>query len=71
MLLNLKRGYFIGFLIMTPETQNQTDKMQTAAIFDFDGTITYKNTTIPFLKFIDEKHFFWKFLQKAVTARKN
>ncbi|MCW8398017.1 HAD-IB family hydrolase [Legionella sp. PATHC038] len=53
---------------MTPYENNQINHVDTVAIFDFDGTITYKNTTIPFLRFIEEKHFFWKFLPKVPHA---
>ncbi|CEK10176.1 HAD-IB family hydrolase [Legionella hackeliae] len=38
------------------------------AIFDFDGTITQKNTTVPFLKFIWGYYFTWKFIKKLPNA---
>ncbi|KTD21413.1 HAD hydrolase, family IB [Legionella lansingensis] len=41
---------------------------ETVAVFDFDGTITQKNTTIPFLKFISGNHFGWKFMMKLPSA---
>ncbi len=40
------------------------DDNQTIALFDFDGTITKKSTTIPFLKFISGHSFLLKSLTK-------
>lgn len=40
------------------------DKNQVIALFDFDGTITQKSTTIPFLKFISGHSFLLKLLTK-------
>ncbi|KTD06864.1 HAD-IB family hydrolase [Legionella jamestowniensis] len=40
----------------------------TVAIFDFDGTITQKNTTVPFLKFLWGYYFAWKFMTKLPSA---
>ncbi len=53
---------------MAPPMKKLIKEVETVAIFDFDGTITYRNTTIPYLKFISEKKFFWKFLQKIPQA---
>ncbi|STX51009.1 HAD hydrolase, family IB [Legionella busanensis] len=44
-----------------------TEKVAAVAIFDFDGTITYKSTTLPFLKFIYKKSFFLKLMAKLPT----
>ncbi|EHL29365.1 HAD-IB family hydrolase [Legionella drancourtii] len=44
--------------------QNKIDDFQTIALFDFDGTITTKSTTTPFLKFISGPTFFLKLLPK-------
>ena len=42
-------------------TEEKEDSMQPVAIFDFDGTITRKSTTVPFLKFIYGPLFYKKF----------
>lgn len=34
------------------------------AVFDFDGTITSKSTTLPFLRFLDERNFLYKVLSQ-------
>jgi phosphatidylglycerophosphatase C len=41
---------------------------ETVAVFDFDGTMTQKNTTIPFLRFLWGNHFGWKFVTKLPNA---
>ncbi|KTD19012.1 HAD-IB family hydrolase [Legionella jordanis] len=41
---------------------------KTVAVFDFDGTITHKNSTLPFLKFLSGDEFNWKFLKKIPKA---
>lgn len=35
--------------------------MKKLYLFDFDGTLTYKDTMFLFLKFYDEKKYFWSF----------
>lgn len=40
------------------------DENKTIALFDFDGTITSKSTTTPFLKFISGHSFLLKLLSK-------
>lgn len=48
--------------------QKKSSDNEIVAIFDFDGTITQKNTTLPFLKFISGRLFGWKFLTKLPSA---
>lgn len=44
--------------------EKKIDNFQPIALFDFDGTITTKSTTAPFLKFISGYAYFLKLLSK-------
>ncbi|MDI9818484.1 MULTISPECIES: HAD-IB family hydrolase [unclassified Legionella] len=42
----------------------QKEKPEIVAVFDFDGTITSKSTTLPFLKFISGRYLGFKLIRK-------
>lgn len=53
-------------LFMQPQFENSKNTVKTLSVFDFDGTLTYHDSFIPFLKFAFGKRKFSRRLIKMV-----